>query len=386
MRWIQIVLDGVGCGDAPDATEYGDSGSNTLSNLSRVRKLIIPNLAKLGIGYCTNIDGVPPCETMGAWGVLTEQSAGKDSTTGHWELAGLITKTPFSYFYQGFPEEMLREIRRISGRGIIGNKAASGTKIIKELGAEHVRTGDLIVYTSADSVLQIAAHEEIVPLPELYRICRELRQLWMTGPFAVGRVIARPFLGKPGAFYRTPNRHDESLPPGGVTLLDTLQKHGVKTISVGKIADLFAGKGVSERIIAKSNDESMQGVLEWMDRNELGFLFANFVDFDMLFGHRNDPEGFANALERFDSQLPDILNRMGESDVLVITADHGNDPTTVSTDHSRERVPLLMTGKKIKKNISVGVRTTFADLAATAYEAYGFGKWETGISFWREVA
>ncbi len=385
MRWIQLVLDGVGCGDAPDAADYKDEGSNTLGNLSRHQNLNIPNLQKLGIGNCTPIANVPACVSEGAWGVMTEQSAGKDSTTGHWELAGLITHTPFPYFFDGFPEPVLQEIRRISGRGIIGNKPASGTEIIKELGEQHVKTGDLIVYTSADSVLQIAAHEDVVPLHELYRICKDLRELWMTGPYAVGRVIARPFLGVAGEFYRTPNRHDESLPPGGPTVMDVLKAHDIPTVSVGKIADLFAGQGVSEKIGAKNNEESVQGILDWLRQKDTGFLFANLVDFDMLYGHRNDIEGFANALEWFDTMLPVIRAEMGSEDTLILTADHGNDPTTPSTDHSRERVPVLIVGKSIRQNVSLGIRTTFADLGATVYEAFGLGKWSAGTSFWKEL-
>ncbi|MDK9701319.1 MAG: phosphopentomutase [bacterium] len=385
MRWIQIILDGVGVGDAPDAGRFGDEGSNTLGNLSEYIPLHLPNLQSLGLGCLTKIHGVEPVSARNVYGSLTEKSDGKDSTSGHWELAGLVTSTPFPYFYEGFPETVLHEIRRVSGRGILGNKAASGTEIIKELGEQHVTTGDLIVYTSADSVLQIAAHEAIVPLPELYRICRELRQLWMTGPYAVGRIIARPFLGDPGSFYRTPNRHDESLPPHGETIIDRLKTVGIPTASVGKVSDLFAQQGFTEFHLTKSNDEGVQAILQWMRSGKTGFLFANLVDFDMLYGHRNDKEGFAAALEQFDKQLPEILALLGKQDILAITADHGNDPTTPSTDHSRERVPLLLVGSMLKNDFNIGVRASFADLGASVVEAFQLSNWHEGKSFWQEI-
>ncbi len=384
MRVITIVLDSVGIGEMPDAELYGDKGSNTLVNMAKaVGGLHLPNMAKLGLGHLAEIEGVPRVDDPeGAYGIMMEKSPGKDSTTGHWELMGIILKKPFDIFPNGFPEELIREFERRTGRKVIGNKPASGTEIIKELGPEHERTGALIVYTSADSVFQIAAHKDVVPLEELYRYCEIARELLDEMGYKVARVIARPFIGKHPNYVRTPERHDYSLPPEDETLLDILNEEGIPVYGVGKIYDLFAGKGVTENWKTKSNMDGVdKTILVMKEKKHRCFIFTNLVDFDTKYGHRNDPEGYAKALEEFDSRLPEIYDAMEEDDILFLTADHGCDPTTPSTDHSREMVPVLVYGKKIKKGAYIGVRECFADLGQTIADLFGVRKLKNGTSF-----
>jgi phosphopentomutase len=381
-RVVLIVLDSVGCGDAPDAARYGDEGSNTLAHTAQaVGGLKVPNLARLGLGNLTPIQGVPPAEVpQGAYGRLTEVSAGKDTTTGHWELAGVPVLRPFPTYPHGFPADLIAEFERRIGRGTLGNYPASGTVIIQELGEEHVRTGKPIVYTSADSVFQIAAHEEVIPLEELYRMCRVAREL-LTGDHAVGRVIARPFVGQVGAFTRTENRRDFSLTPERDTILDVLKAAGKEVIGVGKIEDIFAHRGLTQSRHTGNNPADMAAILEFMAVDSDGLIFANLVDFDMLYGHRNNPRGYADALEQFDARLPDIELALRGVDVLMLTADHGNDPTTPSTDHSRERVPILVAGPRVRRGVALGARASFADVAATIADLLGVA-WEgAGQSF-----
>ena len=363
---ILVVLDSVGCGDAPDAAVYGDEGSNTLSNTARaVGGLHLPNMGKLGLGYVAEIKGVPAVEpAAGVYGRLTEASAGKDTTTGHWELAGVILEQPFPVYPHGFPPELIADYERRIGQGTLGNYPASGTEIIKNLGEEHVRTGKPIIYTSADSVFQVAAHEDVIPIDELYRLCEIAREM-LTGEHAVGRVIARPFVGQPGNFTRTERRKDFSLQPPADTILDVVKSAGLDVMAVGKIGDIFAHRGLTMSIHSGNNMAGVDAILEFLSMDKAGLIFANLVDFDALYGHRNDAQGYAQALEAFDRRLPEIQHRLCENDVLIITADHGNDPTTPGTDHSRERVPILMIGEGIKQNHYLGTRTTFADVAAT---------------------
>jgi len=364
MRIAVIVLDGVGVGELPDAYLFGDEGSATLQNTAEyVGGLNLPNLEKLGLGNVVPIKGVPPAENPSAsYGKMAERSPAKDTTVGHWELMGVIKRKPFPTYPNGFPDEIIEPFKKAIKRDILGNIPASGTEIIKMLGEEHMRTGYPIVYTSADSVFQIAAHEEIIPPEELYKMCKIARRI-LKGKHAVGRVIARPFLGKPGAFYRTERRKDFSLPPPRPTILDIAKKAGYTTIAIGKVYDIFAGKGFTHHIPSGSNKETMDKILEALKEDWDGILLANLVDFDMLYGHRNDPVGFANALKEFDDFLPTLLEAIGD-DVLFITADHGCDPTTPSTDHSREYVPVLFY-QKGRESHPLGTRKTFADLAGT---------------------
>ncbi len=368
-RILLIVLDSVGCGDAPDANLYNDSGSNTLANTSQaVNGLDLPNLGGLGLGNLTEIEGVPPeSEALGIYGRLTEVSAGKDTTTGHWELAGVTLEMPFPTYPNGFPSEILNEFESLIGRKTIGNYPASGTEIIEKLGDEHVQTGKPIIYTSADSVFQIAAHEDLIPIDELYRFCEIARKL-LTGKHAVGRVIARPFIGSPGHFIRTEKRRDYSLVPPSNTILDVVKNAGMEVAGVGKIEDIFAHRGLTRSNHTGNNMAGVDAILDFLKQDFGGLIFANLVDFDALYGHRNNPRGYAEALEAFDRRLPEIFECLRETDILIITADHGNDPTTPGTDHSRERVPLLIVGKSIRKNVNVGTRASFTDLAATIAE------------------
>lgn len=364
-RVTLIVLDSVGCGDAPDAAVYGDVGANTLSNISRVvGGLNLPNMGQLGLGNLTEIRGVPPTEAAGVYGRLTETSAGKDTTTGHWELAGVILDQPFPTYPNGFPAELMAAYEARIGRKTLGNYPASGTEIIKDLGEEHVQTGKPIVYTSADSVFQVAAHEEIIPIEELYHLCQVARDL-LTGEHAVGRVIARPFIGQPGRFARTERRKDFSLEPLTETILDAIKAAGQEVMGVGKIEDIFAYRGLTMSNHTGNNMAGVDATLEFLDLDKKGLIFTNLVDFDALYGHRNDPQGYADALVAFDGRVPEILQNLHDDDVLIITADHGNDPTDASTDHSRERVPILVCGKPIKPNCNLGTRSSFADVAAT---------------------
>ncbi|HHY09300.1 MAG TPA: phosphopentomutase, partial [Firmicutes bacterium] len=365
---------------------YGDEGSNTLGNVAAaVAGLRMPNSQKLGLGNIIPVEGVPPAENpKAAWGKMAELSAGKDTTTGHWELAGLILDRPFPTYPQGFPKEIILEFEKKIGRRTLANYPASGTVIIEELGKEHLATGYPIVYTSADSVFQIAAHEKIVPPATLYKWSCAARDI-LQGDHAVGRVIARPFLGEPGSFKRTANRRDFSLAPIGPTVLDALTTAQIPVYGVGKIADIFAGRGISENVAGKNNGEIVDGVLKLLaQKEEECLIFANLVDFDMLWGHRNDPLGYAGGLEEFDRRLPEILGALQEEDLLIITADHGCDPTTPGTDHSREYVPLLVVGEKIKPG-PLGVRKTFADVAKSVAEFFDVEFETAGESFLKEI-
>jgi phosphopentomutase len=385
-RVIILLLDGVGCGELPDAAAYGDQGSNTLANLAKaVGGLSLPNLARLGLGNIVPIQGVPPQERPQAcFGKMTERSAGKDSTTGHWEIAGLVTSAAFPLFPQGFPPALIRDLEQAIGRKTIGNKAASGTGIIKELGEEHIRTGYPIVYTSADSVLQIACHEDIIPPPELYRICHEARRL-CTGQFCVGRVIARPFTGGPGSFKRTTGRKDFSCAPPQSTLLDNVKAAGLPVVGIGKVDDLFAGRGFTETHHSVDNADCQRLTVDAMEKTKAGLIFTNLVQFDMDWGHRNEPSAFAAGLREFDDFLPSILGCLEKHDLLFITADHGNDPTTPSTDHSREYVPLLALGPGFRRGVDLGTRSTFADLGQTAAEFLKVKPTVHGTSFLKEI-
>jgi phosphopentomutase len=381
-RVIVIVLDSVGVGGAPDAAWYGDQGSNTLANTARaVGGLHLPNLGRLGLGNIIPVAGVPPATTPeGAYGHMTEVSPGKDTTTGHWELAGVILDRPFPTYPHGFPQEIIGEFERRIGRKTLGNYPASGTVIIQELGEEHIRTGWPIVYTSADSVFQIAAHEEVIPLEELYRLCRIAREM-LTGDHAVSRVIARPFIGRPGAFIRTEARRDFSLEPPQPTILDRVKGAGLEVMGVGKIEDIFAHRGLTRSNHTGNNEDDLNATLEFIAQDSPGLIFVNLVDFDMLYGHRNDPRGYADALEAFDRRLPEVLAALRPTDLLILTADHGNDPTTPSTDHSREQVPLLVAGPQVKAGVNLGTRKTFADVAATIAELLKVEPPAAGTSF-----
>lgn len=366
-NFITIILDGVGIGEMPDAENYGDQGSNTLGNMSKLLGgLSLPNLQKFGLGNIAEIKGLDPVDNpLASFGKMKEISKGKDSTTGHWEIAGLKIDFDFPYYPEGFPKELIDEfILKTKVGGVLGNKPASGTEIIKELGDEHVKTGYPIVYTSADSVFQIAAHEEVIPLDRLYEICQIARDEILTGKDSVGRVIARPFIGTSGNYDRTTNRRDFSLNPPSDTVLNFLQSNGIKTIAVGKINDLFNYNGIDVKDKTKSNSEGMEKLAYHVVNAQNSFIFANLVDFDVYYGHRNEPEGFHKALQEFDKWLPTFIEKLDETDALLITADHGNDPTTPSTDHSREYVPILLYRKDVEGK-DLGTRETFSDAAQT---------------------
>jgi phosphopentomutase len=375
-----LVLDGVGIGAAPDAAAYGDSGSHTLGNLARaVGGLRLPNLERAGLGGIATLQGIaPPRQSTAAYGHLVPATAGKDSTAGHWEIAGVHLSKPFPTYPNGFPVHVLDEFTRRTGRGVLGNTAASGTAVIAEHGETHQRTGNWIVYTSADSVFQIAAHEDTVPLEELYRACRIARDM-LVAPHDVSRVIARPFAGKPSAYARTSNRRDFSIEPPEPTLLDALAEAGIARAGVGKVDDLFAGRSITA-VHTEDNAQGLQHILSWMRGQNDGFLFANLVDFDQLFGHRNDAPGFHQALRQFDAALPELLGALREDDLLFVTADHGNDPTTPSTDHARECVPVLAFGPRVRP-VAIGRRETFADLGATVAHWFGIAFRGRGASF-----
>lgn len=386
-RAIVIILDGLGAGELPDADKYGDVGSDTLVNLAKkVGGLNIPNLGKLGLGCIRPIRGVSCSdEPIGCFGKMMEVSPGKDSTTGHWELAGLVLDKPFPTYPNGFPEEVIQEFTQKTGYEIIGNKAASGTEIIKELGEEHLRTGKMIVYTSADSVFQIAANDKVISLEELYRIC-EISRSFLKGRHEIARVIARPFTGSNREnFVRTKYRKDFSLKPTGKTVLNILNENNVPTVAIGKINDLYAYDGISESLITKSNEEGMNALLDSLSKIKHGLIFANLVDFDMLWGHRNDSEGFKKGIEKFDIWLAEFISKLDEQDLLILTADHGNDPTTPSTDHSREYVPVICYGHLIKSGVNLGVRKSFADIQATLAEYFAVPKTNCGESFWHLI-
>lgn len=386
-RVFLIVLDSFGIGEAPDAKDFGDEGSNTLLAVSKSLYFDLPNLEKLGLFAVegAEIDGdrqttVP----IGTYGRMTEQSKGKDTTIGHWEIAGIISEKPLPVYPKGFPEEVTAVFEQETGRKILCNRPYSGTEVIRDYGDEHVKTGALIVYTSADSVFQIAAHEDVVPPEELYRYCKIARKI-LTGKHGVGRVIARPFIGESGHYTRTSNRHDFSIEPPKVTMLDQLKEKGFDVIGIGKIHDIFAGKGLTEFSFTKNNEDGIEQTKEWMKKRFEGLCFVNLVDFDMLYGHRNDVDGYAKALSYFDKQLPKLLGLMREGDILMITADHGCDPSTPSTDHSREYTPFLMYQYGQAKGVNLKTRKTFADIGSTVLDYFGIESKIDGTSVLEDI-
>lgn len=381
---IFVVLDGVGIGALPDASSYGDQGANTVGNIARlVGGLRLPHLQRLGLGRVARIAGLDPdLPVEGSYGKMAELSKGKDSTTGHWELAGIVTDQAFPLYPQGFPVDVLDRFLSATGcKGYLGNKTASGTEIIKELGDEHRQTGFPIVYTSGDSVFQIAAHEEVIPVADLYEVCRKTREEVLVGEHRVGRVIARPFVGNSGAYTRTPNRKDFAVAPEGKTVLDVLAEKGINTVAIGKIDDLFSGRGLNRKIHTRSNKDGIDRIIEVGETMDSGLLMANLVDFDMVFGHRQNVTGFAGALEEFDESLPRIAECLKEGDLLMITADHGNDPTDKSTDHTREYVPILCYSVPGKGGVDLGVRSSFADAGKTVADFFDAGQELAGNSF-----
>lgn len=384
-RVFLIVLDSYGIGEAPDAERFGDAGCNTLRSITGSKEYDTPLMKKMGL---FNIDGVDYMEgiseTLGAYARLMEQSAGKDTTIGHWEIAGVVSKNPLPTYPNGFPKEVLKKFSELTGRGVLCNKPYSGTDVIRDYGKQHMETGDLIVYTSADSVFQIAAHEDIVPIEELYRYCEMAREM-LVGEHGVGRVIARPFIGEEGNFTRTSRRHDYSLTPPAPTMMDALIEGGFATYGVGKIYDIFAGKGIQNTIRIENNVDGMEKTFAYQKEDFTGLCFVNLVDFDMMYGHRNDIDGYAKAASVFDKQLHIFLENMKDEDILMITADHGCDPGFKGTDHSREYVPLLIYGRDIKENVNLGTRDSFADIAATIQDIFGVKQLTAGRSFKDEI-
>lgn len=382
-----IVLDSVGIGEAPDAADFDDVGADTLGHIARESGgLHMPNMAALGLSNIREIEGITAADKPLAYYTrMQEASNGKDTMTGHWEIMGLNIDTPFRVFPDGFPNELIQRIEEKTGRKVIGNKPASGTEIIDELGAEHVQTGALIVYTSADSVLQIAAHEDIVPLKELYEICEFCREITLEDPYMLGRIIARPFIGEAGSFKRTANRHDYALKPFGRTTMNELKDAGLDVIALGKISDIYDGEGVTKAVRTVSNMDGMDKMVQTLDENFKGLSFLNLVDFDALYGHRRDPKGYAQALEDFDQRLPEVLERLRKDDLLIITADHGNDPTYKGTDHTREYVPLLVYSPRFAAGKELPLRKTFADIGATVADNFGVKLPEHGTSFLNDL-
>jgi len=386
-RVILIVLDSVGVGELPDAADYGDAGSNTLAHTAQaLGGLTLPHMARLGLGNIIPVQGVPPvAKPAGAFGRMMEASAGKDTTVGHWEIAGQCSPRPLPTYPDGFPPDFIAAYENRIGRKTLGNYAASGTVIIEDLGEEHIRTGRPIVYTSADSVFQVAAHEDVIPIEELYRICQIARDL-LVGEHNVGRVIARPFVGQPGSFARTDRRHDFSALPPGKTVLDNVLDAGLDVMAVGKIEDIFAGQGIGRAVHTHDNMDGVDKTLDYMQEDVPGLIFTNLVDFDMRYGHRNNPEGYGRALEAVDARFPEIQELLRPSDVLMLTADHGCDPTTPSTDHSREYVPLLVYGAPVRPGVNLGTRSTFADVGQTIAQMLGTKPVDHGTSFMGEIA
>ncbi|MDQ0418124.1 phosphopentomutase [Croceifilum oryzae] len=385
-RVFLIVLDSVGIGELPDANLYNDVGAHTLGHIAQhVNGLAMPNMSKLGLGNIEAVEGVLPADVpQASYARMKEVSRGKDTTTGHWEFMGIITETPFKTYPDGFPSELIQEFEQRIGRKVLCNKPASGTEVLDEFGEEHMKTGAVIVYTSADSVFQIAAHEEVVPLEELYKICEVARELTLDEKYCVVRVIARPFVGSPGSFTRTSNRRDYSVKPPIKTVLNHLQEAGKEVISIGKISDIYAGEGIVRSIHTKDNMDGVDQVLAVAKQEFHGLAFANLVDFDAKFGHRRDPEGYGRALEEFDARLPEILANLREDDLLIITADHGNDPTFHGTDHTREYTPLVVYSPSITEGTNLGVRETFADIGASIAENFGVTS-PYGTSFLKEL-
>lgn len=386
-RIALIVLDSVGIGALPDAASFGDVGVHTLGHIAETRGLSLPNLKNMGLSNIEPISGIDPVvKPLAHYGKMAEVSAGKDTTTGHWELMGVHTSTPFKTYPQGFPAELIQAFEKRIQRGVLGNKTASGTAIIEELGEEHMKTGSIIVYTSADSVFQIAAHEEVISLEELYSICEVARELTLDDRFAVVRVIARPFTGKPGQFQRTANRRDYSVKPPQPTVLNRLQDAGLDAIGIGKISDIYAEEGITRSIQTTSNMDGVDQLLQVLNESYHGLAFINLVDFDSKYGHRRDPEGYGQALEDFDRRLPEIMDRIREQDLLIITADHGNDPTYKGTDHTREYVPLFVWSPALSdQGVSLGVRSTFSDVGATVADNFGLQAPQHGTSFLPEL-
>ena len=384
-RAVVFVLDSCGCGGAPDASDFGDQGADTLGHTAEaVGGLSLPNLARLGLGNACVIKGVGPVDApTGAFGMMCEQSSGKDTTSGHWEISGVVVNEPFKTYSDGYPQDLIDAFVQQTGRNVLGNVSASGTQIIEDLGQQHLDTGDWIVYTSVDSVFQIAAHEKKVPLEELYAACQIARKL--CDPLNVGRVIARPFVGEPGAFERTYNRRDFGMLPPGPTMLDRLSAAKVPVVGVGKISDIFSGRGIDRSIHTEGNRDGVLKTVDCLNQLERGLVFINLIDFDTLYGHRRDPEGFAAALKEFDDLLPRIENALGDEDLLVITADHGNDPTYSGTDHTRERVPLVVARPSVTLGVNLGIRDSFADVAATVVDGFGLDGAAFGQSFWKQV-
>ncbi|MGE6258904.1 phosphopentomutase [Heyndrickxia sporothermodurans] len=382
-----LVMDSVGIGEAPDAEKFNDKGADTFGHIAeKMNGLHMPNMGKLGLSNIREIKGIEKAATpLAYYTKMQEASNGKDTMTGHWEIMGLNIETPFQVFPDGFPDELLNELEGKSGRKIIGNKPASGTAILDELGKEHMETGALIVYTSADSVLQIAAHEEIVPLEELYKICEIARELTLDEKYMVGRIIARPFVGEPGSFTRTPNRHDYALKPFERTVMNELRDNHFDVIAIGKISDIYDGEGVTEAIRTKSNMDGMDKFIETFNKDFTGLSFINLVDFDALFGHRRDPIGYGKALEEYDARLSEVFEKMTDDDLLIITADHGNDPIHHGTDHTREYVPLLVYSKRFNGGKELPLRKTFADIGATVAENFNVKLPEYGTSFLKEL-
>jgi phosphopentomutase len=380
-------MDSVGIGEAPDAEMFNDKGSDTLGHIARhMGGLKMPNIAKLGLSNIREIKGIEKQQKpLAHYTKMQESSVGKDTMTGHWELMGLHIDTPFKVYPEGFPEDLLTKLEAETGRPIIGNKPASGTEIIEELGKEHMETGAIIVYTSADPVLQIAAHEEIIPIEEQYKICEIARELTKDDKYLVGRVIARPFVGEPGNFKRTSNRHDYALKPFDRTVMNELKDSGYDVVAIGKISDIYNGEGVTEALRTKSNEDGMDQFIQAFDKTFTGLSFLNLVDFDALYGHRRDPEGYGKALEEFDARLPEVFEKMTEDDLLIITADHGNDPIHHGTDHTREYVPLLVYSKDIKEGKELSIRKTFADVGATVADNFNVKMPKHGESFLKDI-
>ncbi|WP_456288494.1 phosphopentomutase [Paenibacillus sp. AK002] len=378
-----IVLDSVGIGEAPDAADFDDIGSDTLGHIAReCGGLNMPNMAALGLSNIREIEGVPAADQPRAYYTkMQEASNGKDTMTGHWEIMGLYIDTPFRVFPDGFPDELIQRIEEKTGRKVIGNKPASGTEIIEELGEEHVETGALIIYTSADSVLQIAAHEDVVPLKELYEICEFCREITLEDPYMLGRIIARPFIGEAGSFKRTANRHDYALKPFGRTTMNEMKDADLDVIALGKISDIYDGEGITKAVRTVSNMDGMDKMVQTLDESFKGLSFLNLVDFDAVYGHRRDPKGYGQALEDYDRRLPEVFEKMTENDLLIITADHGNDPTYKGTDHTREYVPLLVYSPRFAKGKELPLRKTFADIGATVADNFGVKLPEHGTSF-----
>ncbi len=386
-RIFLVVMDSVGIGEAPDAEQFGDKGADTLGHIAEhMNGLNMPTISKLGLSNIREIKGIDKAsQPLAHYTKMQEASNGKDTMTGHWEIMGLHIDQPFQTFPDGFPDDLLDELKEKTGRGIIGNKPASGTEILVELGEEHMKTGDLIVYTSADSVLQIAAHEDVVPLEELYDICETARKMTMNDKYMVGRIIARPFVGEPGAFERTSNRHDYALKPFGRTVMNALEEGGLDVVALGKIADIYDGEGVTKSIRTKDNDDGMEKFIQSIDEDFHGLNFLNLVDFDAKYGHRRDPQGYGEALETFDERLPEVLDKLREDDLLILTADHGNDPIHHGTDHTREYVPLIVHHKGITAGKALPIRETFADIGATVAENFGVDMPKYGKSFLDEI-